>query len=155
MNTIILRTTARLIAAIMILFSLFMLLRGHNHPGGGFIGGLIAASGIVIGSLGEGTSPARRVIRAAPRVLAAGGLGLALTAGFAAALVGEPFLSALWVTILGKHLGTPILFDIGVYLVVVGGMLAVLLALEEDAGRVDAGDDEETDAVGPNGRGGR
>ncbi|MDB5623092.1 MAG: Na(+)/H(+) antiporter subunit, partial [Devosia sp.] len=44
MNTVIFRTTAPVVVAIMLVFSVFICLRGHNEPGGGFIGGLIAAS---------------------------------------------------------------------------------------------------------------
>ncbi|EKV29562.1 Na(+) H(+) antiporter subunit B [Caenispirillum salinarum AK4] len=143
MSTLILRTMGRLLAAVLILFSLYMLLRGHNDPGGGFIGGLICALGIVIGSLGEGSRRARRALRIAPRLIAAAGLAVALIAGFSAALAGKPFLTGLWMTVGGSHVGTPILFDVGVYLVVIGATLALLLALEEDAGRVNAGEVEE------------
>ena len=48
MNTLILRTVAPVVTSLMVLFSIFVLLRGHNEPGGGFIGGLIAVSALSI-----------------------------------------------------------------------------------------------------------
>ena len=137
MNDILLRTIARPTAALMLLFSLFLLLRGHNEPGGGFIGGLIAAAGLIVLVMGAGTDALRRVLRIDPCRIAALGLAVALVAGLLAAFAGEEFLTGLWLfigadeTSKGLPLGTPLLFDVGVYLVVVGAVSAILLALEE------------------------
>lgn len=60
MSTLIFRTIAPYLAALMLLFSLFVLLRGHNLPGGGFIGGLIAASSVAIYGIAYGVNAVRR-----------------------------------------------------------------------------------------------
>ncbi len=68
MNTLIFRTIAPLLVVVMLVFSVFITLRGHNEPGGGFIGGLIAASAIAIYGMAAGpqaTVPRPRVARAA------------------------------------------------------------------------------------------
>ena len=63
MNTLIFRTIAPLIAAVMVVFSVFVLLRGHNDPGGGFIGGLIAASAVAIYGMASGVGAVRKLLR--------------------------------------------------------------------------------------------
>ncbi|MGO7428461.1 MnhB domain-containing protein, partial [Rhizobium ruizarguesonis] len=62
MNTLIFRTVAPFLTALMLLFSVFVLLRGHNEPGGGFIGGLIAASGLAIYGIARGVGAVRRAL---------------------------------------------------------------------------------------------
>ena len=76
MNTLIFRTMAPLLAAAMILFSIVILLRGHNDLGGGFIGGLIAASAAAIYGMARGVGEVRRLLRFNP--LAFSGFGVAL-----------------------------------------------------------------------------
>lgn len=136
MNTVIFRTIAPGLAAIMLVFSVFVLLRGHNEPGGGFIGGLIAASAIAIYGIAAGVTEVRRAIRVDPLVLAGGGVVLASLSGLLSAFFDVPFLTGLWAYIpLGADkiaLSTPMFFDIGVYLVVLGTISAVALALEEN-----------------------
>ncbi|HEX5934563.1 MAG TPA: MnhB domain-containing protein, partial [Pseudorhizobium sp.] len=83
MNTIILRTVAPPITALMLVFSVFVLLRGHNEPGGGFIGGLIAASALAIYGIAHGVPAVRRAIRFHPMAIAGFGLLLATLSGFA------------------------------------------------------------------------
>lgn len=137
-TSLILRTAAILLVALMLLFSLFLLLRGHNEPGGGFLGGLMAAAALVLLGIAEGPGVVRATLRMAPLRLALAGLALAIAAGLMAALAGAPFLTGLWVFIgateesKGLALGTPLLFDIGVYLLVLGAVAAILLNLEED-----------------------
>ncbi len=132
MRSLILITTARLLVALMLLFSLFLLVRGHDEPGGGFLGGLIAAASFVLYVVAEGPGAVRAALRFDPRVVAFGGLVLALAAGFAAALFGDVFFTAQWTKLLGLKVGTPFLFDCGVYLVVVGSVCTLVVALEED-----------------------
>jgi hypothetical protein len=66
MNTLIFRTIAPLLTVVMLVFSVFILLRGHNEPGGGFIGGLIAASALAIYGMAAGPEAARRALKAHP-----------------------------------------------------------------------------------------
>lgn len=135
MRTIIFRFTTPYLTTLMVLFSIFVLLRGHNEPGGGFIGGLIAASAFAIYGIACGVAPVRRALYFHPMAIAASGLMMAVLSGVASLFVGAKFLTGLWAfpTILGGDVGlsTPLFFDIGVYLVVVGAISSIALALEE------------------------
>ncbi|MFB2550979.1 Na+/H+ antiporter subunit B [Ensifer soli] len=135
MQTLILRAVAPFLTSLMLLFSVFVLLRGHNEPGGGFIGGLIAVSALAVYGIAFGVATVRHALRVDPLAIAGGGLLLAALAGFVSAAAGVPFMTGLWVTpvIAGYAvpLSTVMAFDIGVYLVVVGAITAVALALEE------------------------
>jgi multicomponent Na+:H+ antiporter subunit B len=131
MSSLILRTAARLLVALMLLFSVFVMLRGHNEPGGGFIGGLIAATAFALYVMAEGAGAVRAVLRVDPRKVAGFGLACALAAGLIAVVAGDPFLRGLWIELPSGKVGTPLLFDLGVYLVVLGGVVALVLALEE------------------------
>ena len=71
MNTLIFRTMAPYLTALMVLFSIFVLLRGHNAPGGGFIGGLIAASAFAIQGIASGVAAVRRALWFHPMSIAA------------------------------------------------------------------------------------
>lgn len=130
MNSLILRTLAPSITFLMIVFSVFITLRGHNAPGGGFIGGLLAASGIALYALAFGVEPTRRLLRLHPLSIAAAGLVLAAVSGLVSALYGVPYMTGLWFDI-GIDVSTVMSFDLGVYLVVSGAFSSILLALQE------------------------
>ena len=129
MSTLIFRTTAPMIAGLMVLFSIAVLLRGHNDPGGGFIAGLIAASAAAVIGMSHGVGVVRRLLRINPIVFAGVGVLLAIAGGLLSALAGDPFLTGLWLP--ANLFGTPGVFDIGVYLVVFGSVTAVTLAIED------------------------
>ena len=135
MNTLILRTVAPFLTALMIVFSIFVLLRGHNEPGGGFIGGLIAASAFAIYGIAYGVAAVRRALWFHPLSIAGAGLMLAVVSGLISAFAGVPFMTGLWIYphLFGVEvpLATVMSFDIGVYLVVVGSITSIALALEE------------------------
>jgi multicomponent Na+:H+ antiporter subunit B len=137
MNSVILIAATRLLVALLLVFSVFMLLRGHNEPGGGFIGGLIGATGFVVYAIACGTDAARKALRAPPEKIAMAGLGIALLAGMAALLFGDAFFTGQWLFIgatetdKGLPLSTVLVFDVGVYLVVMGSILTLTFALEE------------------------
>lgn len=135
MNTLIFRTVAPFLTALMIVFSIFVLLRGHNEPGGGFIGGLIAASAFAIYGIAYGVAAVRRAIWFHPLSIAGAGLMLAVVSGLISAFAGVPFMTGLWIYphLFGVEvpLATVMSFDIGVYLVVVGSITSIALALEE------------------------
>jgi multicomponent Na+:H+ antiporter subunit B len=137
MNSIILVAGTRLLVALFLVFSVFMLLRGHNEPGGGFIGGLIAATGFVIYAIACGTQAAREALRVSPERLAMAGLGVALFGGVAAVFDGDVFFTGQWLflgateTEKGLPLSTGLVFDVGVYLVVMGSVMSLAFALEE------------------------
>lgn len=131
MKSLILVTGARLLIGLFLLFSVYMLLRGHNAPGGGFIGGLIGASGFVLYAFAAGAPAARRALRVRPQDIGMAGLALGLIAGLAPMLAGAPPFTGLWLTVAGLPLSTVLLFDTGVYLAVFGAMLTLVFALEE------------------------
>ncbi|HWU65043.1 MAG TPA: Na(+)/H(+) antiporter subunit B [Ensifer sp.] len=135
MDTLIFRTMAPYLTALMVLFSVFVLLRGHNLPGGGFIGGLIAASAFAILGISHGVSAVRRALWFDPITIAGAGLALAALAGLLSLAFEVPFMTALWVfpRVFGTEvaLSTPLAFDAGVYLVVTGAITTIALALEE------------------------
>lgn len=138
MYSLILRTTTRYMLPIILLFSLFMLLRGHDLPGGGFIGGLVAAAAILLYMVANGPAAVRILLPIEfSRLLALGAL-LSLCAGLIGLVMGDAFLTGIWVTIglpAGGELklGTPLLFDMGVYVVVFAVTTeAILLVSEEE-----------------------
>lgn len=136
MNTIIFRTIAPILAAIMVVFSVFVLLRGHNEPGGGFIGGLIAASAVAIYGISDGVDEVRNALRVDPLSIAGFGVFIAGFAGLVSLGYDVPFLTGIWTSfdVGGTEvaISTPLVFDIGVYLAVVGTISAIALALEEN-----------------------
>ena len=138
MKSIILRAGTRYLAGLLLLFSLYMLLRGHNQPGGGFIGGLTGATGFVLYAIACGTKDARKALRLEPNNIAMAGLGIALLAGLIAALFGDALFTGQWLFIgeteddKGLPLSTVLVFDIGVYLVVFGSITALVFAMEEE-----------------------
>jgi multicomponent Na+:H+ antiporter subunit B len=138
MNSVILMAGSRILVALLLVFSVFMLLRGHNEPGGGFIGGLIGAVGFVIYAIACGTSSAREALRVTPEAIAAVGLGVALLGGLWAVVGGDAFFTGQWLFLgatadsKGLPLSSVLVFDVGVYLVVFGSILSLVFALEEE-----------------------
>jgi multicomponent Na+:H+ antiporter subunit A len=126
------RTATRLLMPLLLLFSVFLLLRGHNEPGGGFVGGLVAAAAFALYSIAFGVERARRAVLVRPVTLLGAGLLVALLSGLPGVVQGRPFLSALWAPA-PMAVGTPALFDIGVFLVVAGVVLMMIFSLAEEA----------------------
>ena len=117
---------------LLLLFAAFLLMRGHNEPGGGFTGGLVAAAAFSLLMIAHGVARAREVLRVHPMTLLAVGLLLAVTSGLPAVLVGQPFLTSQWM-LQPLVAGTPLLFDVGVFAVVVGVVLMMIFYLAEEA----------------------
>ena len=137
MSSLILRTSTRLVVTLLLLFALFLLLRGHNEPGGGFVGGLVAAAAFALYIIADGPAAARRALHVDPRTLIAVGLLVAAGCGVMSLLAGQPFLTARWGELpfpglAPVALGTPLLFDTGVFLVVLGVTQTIILALAEE-----------------------
>ncbi len=128
-GSMLLQKAARLLAPILMLASLWVLWRGHNEPGGGFIGGLLAAAAVGLISFAYDRDHAARYLPVEPKLLMAIGLMLALLTALFPLLLGKPPLTGLWLE--QPKLGTPLLFDIGVYLTVTGMVTQVLFVLEE------------------------
>ncbi len=144
MKSLILSTATRLLMPLILLLSLFIFVRGHNEPGGGFIGGLLAATAFALLEKAEGLAAARRALFFRPQSIAAVGLGCALVAGLWGGLTYGVFLKGVWTHIYeatGLPVGSIPLFDLGVYLVVLGSVCGILFALEECvAAEADPGD---------------
>jgi multicomponent Na+:H+ antiporter subunit B len=113
--------------------ALWVLLRGHNEPGGGFIGGLLAVAASALAATILGTTTARRRMPLAPLPLALGGVLLSLAAGLPALLHDRPYLTHLWTTLqlgpLQLPLSSVMLFDLGVFLAVWGTLAGYVFAL--------------------------
>ncbi|MEX0772826.1 MAG: Na+/H+ antiporter subunit B [Balneolales bacterium] len=137
MKSLILKTVSVLLFALLLLISIFLFVRGHNEPGGGFIGGLVGAGAFVLFIIAYGPADARRVLRFDPKSLMGWGLFFAAVSGIISLLFGSSYLTGLWLTpvVFGNelHLGTPLIFDMGVYLVVMGFTLTVIYSLEEES----------------------
>ncbi len=123
--------------ALLLAASIVILWRGHDQPGGGFIGGLVASLAFAVLSLARGPLAAARTLRVAPTMLAGAGLLLAITSGLPGMIGGGAYLTHLWWEPDGwlPKLGTTLLFDIGVYLVVLGAVLTYLFGLQKEAAR--------------------
>ncbi len=135
MKSIIFSTASRYLFPLMIIFSFFLLLRGHNEPGGGFVGGLVASTAYVLFALANSVQEAKKLLKINPLPLIGIGLMTALFSGLAALIKENSFMTSYWLDgkfpLVGK-LGTPIIFDIGVYLLVVGVTLLIIFTLAEE-----------------------
>jgi len=136
-TSLILSTASRLLLPLFLVFSIFILLRGHNEPGGGFVGGLIAAAAFALHAIAYDVEKTRTLLAIDTRSLIVLGLLLAMSSGMISLFLGEPFLTGQWMKVsfwpIGElDLGTPLFFDIGVYLTVVGVTLTIVLSLAEE-----------------------
>lgn len=132
MHSVILKTATRLMVGLILVFAVYLLLRGHHEPGGGFSAALVAGTGFALFVIAEGPAQVRAAIRLRSTTISLLGLGLAVAAGLPALFTGQPFLTGFWWGPAdAPWLGTPLLFDAGVFFAVLGAILAVLLALEE------------------------
>jgi multicomponent Na+:H+ antiporter subunit B len=137
MKSIILRTASNYLLPLLLLFSVFILLRGHYLPGGGFIGGLIASIAFVLHAFAHGLHNAQRLLPVHPGYLMPAGLSISLLSGLAPMLLtDQPFMTGLWfpdpIPVIGM-IGTALFFDIGVYVVVVGVCLTIIFTISETA----------------------
>jgi len=133
MNSVILTTTTRILLPILLLFSIYTLIRGHQEPGGGFVGGLVAGMAFALYTISNGVSSARQIFPLSPTTFLIIGLTFALSSGLLSLFLGYPAFTGIWGTyefpIIG-FLSTPLLFDIGVYLVVFGVSSSIIFTLK-------------------------
>ncbi|MGB7843449.1 MAG: Na+/H+ antiporter subunit B [Salinimicrobium sp.] len=135
MKTIILRTASNYMLPLLLVFSVFILLRGHYLPGGGFVGGLIASIAFVLHSFANGLGNTKDLLKIHPGFLMPTGLGIAFLSGLVPMLFKQhPFMTGTWffhhLPVLG-NVGTAMFFDIGVYLVVIGVTLTIIFTISE------------------------
>ena len=135
MTTLILRTASTYLMPLLLLFSVFILMRGHYEPGGGFVGGLIASIALVVYGYANGLQRIKSFLRFHPGGLIPTGVALSLLSGILPMVMGKPFMTGLWleqpIPIIGQ-LGTALVFDTGVYLVVVGTTLTIIFSIGEE-----------------------
>jgi multisubunit Na+/H+ antiporter MnhB subunit len=136
-TTILATTVARLILPFLLLFSLDLMLAGHNRPGGGFIAGVMVVAAIALQYVAFGAAAVRRRLPRGSLGLAGMGLALALASGLSGILAGEGFLKSwviVWsVPLLGQvKWATAFFFDLGIFLLVIGAGLTTLTLIAED-----------------------
>lgn len=123
-DSFVLRAVIGLVFLLVNIISIYLLLRGHNLPGGGFIGGLATGMSFILLGLVRGWTELQRELPVPPLRLAAFGLLLAICSGTAPLLNGQPFMTQYnfhlpRIPLVGElHIGTPLVFDIGVFLLV-------------------------------------
>lgn len=134
--SLILRTSAPLLLWTPIIVSIYVLVRGHNAPGGGFIGGLIASAGLLLFAIARGRGAVLALLRLAPATWCGLGLLTALASGLPAFLDPQHgYLTHRWWLVdigVALPLGTSLVFDLGVYLTVIGTVASIFLSLVED-----------------------
>lgn len=134
MKSQILQTATKYMLPILLLFSVFVLLRGHYHPGGGFVGGLVAAIAFVLHSFSYGTESTLKLLNYHPRMFVPFGLLLSAISMFAPVFVGLPVMTGLWwenpIPVIGM-VGSALFFDLGVYIVVIGVVLTILFTISQ------------------------
>ena len=138
MNSVILQIASKYIKWILVLFALIALYRGHNYPGGGFIGGLLFSMSVIFYSFAFDGPTAKNVIKIKPEGFIALGLLLIFLSLFPGLILNQIFMAGVWISIaiplLGDiKLGTPFLFDIGVFLAVIGVTLRLFFSLNRVA----------------------
>jgi multicomponent Na+:H+ antiporter subunit B len=135
--TLILSYVCGHLVPLLLVVSVIFFWSGHNQPGGGFIGGLLAAEAVLMIVIAQGVDAARRRMPLQPGTLVAVGFLTAAAAGLPGLILGEPFFSGQWIELslplLGAKipLGTPLLFDAGVYLLVIGATLSIAFTFGE------------------------
>lgn len=117
---------------VLLMFSLFLLWRGHNEPGGGFSGGLVAAAALTLHLLAFGIPSTKKLLRVSPWSLIAFGLLIAGLSAVSPVFAQRPFMTGVWGDLWGTHVGTPMLFDLGVYILVVGMALTIVFTISEE-----------------------
>ena len=135
MKSVILSNASRIMLPLLLLFSLYLLVRGHDQPGSGFTGGLVAASAFVLIAFAEGIDKAEKTLKFNPSTIIAVGLLFSLLSGCISFVFNEPFMTSYWLEfdfLYPLKIGTPLIFDSGVYLVVVGVTLKIIFTLFGD-----------------------
>ncbi|WP_166241960.1 Na(+)/H(+) antiporter subunit B [Paenibacillus turpanensis] len=136
-NDVILQAATKVVVFIILTVSVFLFFAGHNHPGGGFIGGLMTAAALVLLALAFDLKTVREVLPFNFHKITAIGLLIAVLTGIGSFVFDAPFLSHTFaykvLPLLGKtELATAVLFDLGVYLAVVGVTMTIILSIGED-----------------------
>lgn len=136
MKSKILRASTKVVSPLLMAYSAIVFLKGHNQPGGGFIGGLLLALGVVYLSLGRGKEKLKLPF-SLETIIGVGALTM-LTTVFISLIRGEPIMKATWwfsvpLPFLGDYkIGSIFVFDLGVYILVAGVVLKIILSISEE-----------------------
>lgn len=130
MDSIILRCASKFLLGLILIMSAWVLLRGHNSPGGGFIAGLMTSSAFSLYLIAYGVEQLKKLIKLDFHYLLAIGLLCGLLSGAQSWIAGFPFFTSYWLKMNNLFLGTPLLFDISIYLVIVSSVLMITTAFE-------------------------
>jgi multicomponent Na+:H+ antiporter subunit B len=134
-RSILLPVATRYLMPLLMVFSIFLLIRGHNEVGGGFVGGLVASSALMLYGIANTPQALRRLLPISPVRLVSSGLAIALTSGLIPLIAGREFMTGLWleaeIPVIGK-VGTPLIFDVGVYFLVIGIVIWILLTFARE-----------------------
>jgi len=136
-SDVILQTAAKVLVFIIMTFSIYILFAGHHNPGGGFIGGLITASALMLLYVAFDVETVQEIIPVNFKIVGAVGMMMALLTGLGAVVLDAPFLTQVYeyvtLPVLGKTgIGSSLVFDLGVYLAVVGTTMTIIQSISED-----------------------
>ena len=136
MNSVILQLAAKYLRWLFIIFAVLALIRGHNDPGGGFIGGLMAGLAIVYRGFAYDTFRVKERLQNLPDRFIAGGLFAILLSFVPSLVLGKTIMTGVWLKIplpleIELKLGSPFLFDIGVFFAVIGVTLMFVFSLTQ------------------------
>ena len=140
MNSIIFDVLVRILKPFLWVLALWLLLRGHNAPGGGFVAGLVAASTILLQALSTGWSSINSNHRKNLFMIAGIGLSVCVMSGLFALTIGNPYLTGRWLHFKYFDVGTPMLFDVGVFIIVYAVVVictGYLLAEDDEEGSIN------------------
>lgn len=137
MNSVVLKLASKYVRWILVVVSVLALLRGHNMPGGGFIGGLLAGLAVVYKGFAYTMGEAKRTLRIQPEYLIAIGLIIMLLSLLPGIVNGQSLMYGEWFKVVITStchikIGTPFIFDIGVFLTVIGVTIVFIFALNRE-----------------------
>lgn len=134
---LVLDRSVRVVFHLVLLGSLYLLFAGHNQPGGGFVGGLVAGAAVATRYVAGGMGDVRTLTRFAPWTILGTGLGVATTTALLPVAFGRDVLQASVLTWSGPlvddvKVTSALAFDVGVYLLVIGLVLMIFEAFGDD-----------------------
>lgn len=133
MKNLILEKISKLYLIVMVVFSVFVLMRGHNNPGGGFIGGIITSTGFIFYGIINGSEKVKKLLKISTIELMGAGLFMGLIALVIPLFTGREPFTGMWMelSIFSSviYIGTPLLFDTGIYFVVTGVFLSIIISI--------------------------
>ncbi|SRR5690625_4344614 len=136
-NDLILKSTSSVIVFVLLGFAVYLLIAGHNSPGGGFVGGLVTSAAILLLYFAFGEQTVKKILPVNYMTFIPAGLLIATLTGLGAIIFNVPFLTHTFGVIPipfigGIEIATAMFFDIGVYLTVLGTTMTIILHIAFD-----------------------